>query len=204
MGTTLDNLHIYFGDPLDQPTHEAAVKQIEAILKSLNQTPVSGRIAANRTFVVVSDDQSSWLSIYDSGFPPPLQGFPEELARVTEKPVLNISVYDSDALVLQLFESGVQRDSFCDWSNAPDLPKKMTGNAENWHSVLPQGVSSGDLASAWKAKQEDYPFESEGILGRVVDLLQLDAERAWRRGEEVDELAGARITRLFYDSPDVW
>lgn len=194
MGTTLTNLHLY-ARTTGQQVHAQCVDTVRAHLATrFEEVPPADAIAI---VVVASDLHGPWASVYlDWQMDPP--GMATALSRVCACPVVLIEVFDSDVLTVRLVDGGETIDVFSDWANFDDVPKQRSGNAARWVSVLPDGRTPDDLARAWQPDNADYPFESEGTLQRVADVLTIDPDRIWfeARYEEF-ETADTRVTELY-------
>ncbi|MBZ0309508.1 MAG: hypothetical protein K8I82_25825, partial [Anaerolineae bacterium] len=98
--------------------------------------------------------------------------------------IVHIDVFDSDVINLRYFNGGALVDTFSNWENYESTPKKKIGTAQRWLPILPEAHSPHDLEQAWKERRADYPFEAEGILRRIVSVLQMDDELVHMTGHD--------------------
>lgn len=185
MGTTFSNIHVKIGDH----TPETVMSAIEDVLKHSQFEGI-----ATRTFTIITDEKSQWVTIYDSAFMS-LKDLPILLSGMLGS-VIEISVHDSDVLQMRLCQDGQIQDIYCDWSKYDQLPRIRIGNASAWEAVLPDGVTTAQLEAAWQPNNADMPFQSEGILYRVMNLLKLEEWRVWDNRDRESLPPSARIMEL--------
>ncbi len=194
MGTTLSNIHLYAPNAIEQVHAQCAGRLREHLAARFDEVaPADATLIA----AVASDLDGPWASVYlDWQFD--LLNLTADLSRACACPALLIELFDSDVLKITLVESGAEADVFSDWINYETTPKRRSGSAAKWRSVLPEGRTPDDLAQAWRSDRADYPFESEGTLQRVVDLFRLDPDRIWfdARYEEF-ETDDTRVTEYY-------
>lgn len=192
MGTSIESLHILKRNDPEKITHDVVAEAVLKILEQQSYHEVDSEKDADRGYYVASKNDCDWISVYnadltksiDFTFYGELEKLGSPLAATLSSPIVQVAVHDSDVIILRLFEDGSLIDTFSDWINFERLPKKQVGNAEKWGSVLPENITPDDLEKTWKPNKADYPFESEGILNRVADLLQMDEELSHLDGSD--------------------
>jgi hypothetical protein len=194
MGTTLSSSHLYAPHASERVHAQCVDKLREHLIARYDEVAPAD---AALIVTVASDLDGPWISVY-LNWQFNLPGITASLSRTSACPALLIELFDSDVLKITLFENGAETDVFSDWINYESIPKRRSGSAEKWLSVLPEGRTPDDLAQAWRSDKADYPFESEGILQRLVDLLGLDPDRVWfdARYEEF-ETGDTRVTEFY-------
>jgi len=135
--------------------HTNTIKGLQTLLKEVGYQTASPT-EASLSFRVISTPNSSWISIYQTN---QLQHLPNLMKRLSNllgtSPVLEIGLYDSDVLQMQLVQNGKIVDEFNDWENYDELPRKRTGNAQIWENTLPVVNSAQALESAWLHQSKD-------------------------------------------------
>ncbi len=190
MGTTISSLHVLIRGT--EITHDDVTAALLPLLEQQSYREVDDRDAAERAYYVVSKSGSQWVSLYNVNLTPTIDiHFYTELERLgaplsqqVGAGVVHIDVYDSDVIHLRYFNGGALMDVFSNWANYESTPKKKIGTAQRWLPVLPETYSPHDLEKAWKERRADYPFEAEGILRRVVTVLQMDNELTHMTGHD--------------------
>lgn len=186
MGTTFGSLHIYASEQNDLAL-QSTVRLIRE--KMLLEGFVEVDSIEQRDSIVVIMPSKLWVSIYGwhlSYIHEAVVFFSNELHSI----VLSIEAHDSDVATVGLYENGQKLDTYSNWINYDNSPALASGNAEKWRPILSAGISVDDLSKAWLPDKTDYPFEAEGILRRIVNLLQLDAQLIWEE-QKAAEVNGA-------------
>lgn len=177
MGTTIKGIHVFVDTEDIKTVHTNTVNGLQTLVKEVGYETASAT-EASLSFRVTSTPNSSWISIYQTT---QLQHLPNLMTRLSKLlgtlPVLEIGLYDSDVLQIQLAQNGKIVDEFNDWKNYDERPQKRVGNAQIWKNTLPVLNSAQALETAWSRQSKDYPFESEGAMYRIIDLLNIDE---WR------------------------
>ncbi len=189
MGTTFGNIHLYV--PV---SHEDAITFIiKLIRKTMLQEGFSEvDLLDDATSTINIIPSNSWISIYGWNLTHSHQAG-VFFSRETSLPVVSIESHDSDVAAVGLYENGTQRDMYSNWINYDNFPPEISGTSEKWKGVLPENVSSEDLANAWQPNEDDYPFQAEGILQRIVALLQLDSQLIWDEAKVEESKAAIRL-----------
>ncbi|MEO8611353.1 MAG: hypothetical protein ABI690_25880 [Chloroflexota bacterium] len=197
MGTSLDNLHVY----VDNLSVEKALENIFAGLHQhmlmADFTEVTDAAAAQVTITIIADNQNPWISFYGN-IPPGLEEAGIHLSQRVGYPVVTINVFDSDVTTVTLFAKGQKQDTYSNWINYDSHPPRISGDAAKWQLVLPKNHSPETLAKAWQLDKADYPFEAEGALGRIVEVLNLGRDRAWYDPKRDNELSASYILKLYF------
>lgn len=187
MGTTLNLLQIDGGPA----RHDTIADMVRSFLSSLPEQP---HYPWRQDVIIASDPDCRWITVLANPLIGQLDALAVQVGRALNAGVIAINLFDSDVLAMTLFHEGTAVDTFSDWANYEHTPKRRTGDAGKWHAVLPDGITPDALAQAWKSQRDDYPFQSEGILERVADLLGMDPDVLWWDG--CDNSPAARITVL--------
>lgn len=159
---------------------------------------------ADRSVVVVGDDSSGWVSVYDEATENQDETLLTSLGRTLSSalavPCVGVLVHDSDVLYMSLYEKGRRRDAYI---NNPDffgrVPEKerraVQGHPKRWRHVLRPDQDAGALDAAWRRKAAF----AEDILPEVAALLGCPAERVQIGYHYLGELpeGGERIVLRF-------
>lgn len=213
MGTTIGSLHILVKTDV---SHDSVAEAVKEIIERQGYHEVDEIDEAQKAGFIASKKDCPWVSVYGielSGNYPftsydDLERTGAALSASLNKPVVNIEVFDSDVINLKIFLAGNRVDTFSNWSNYDSSPPKKSGQAEKWEMVFPEGVISARLKNTWKSKRTDYPFEAEGILARVADLLRMDRELVHMDGRDFSDIeedtdndnddAGLWVTMMYF------
>jgi hypothetical protein len=196
MGTTLNDIHLSVSrDAMDQ-VHSSTVEALRRYMESLGFVEVD-QGSAQTALIVASDQETPWVSVY-LGKHLDWKPVAPLLSQSVQKPALLVGLFDDDVATLTLYENGQQVDVFSDWINYEVTPRKRSGRANRWRAILPEGQTPETLAQAWRTDKADYPFESAGILERVVELLELPSERVWFEPRHEQFPPEISVTILFY------
>ncbi len=153
---------------------------------------------AERTIRVAYEADSYWISIEQGGLAVIGLNGMENILSQTGYPLVKLEIWDSDVCQMELFSAGQLVNQFSDWANYDQHPRRRIGNAALWAKVLPDGTAAQALKAAWTPDKADYPFESEGILDRVIDLLQIERWRLRLGREDNDIPSGVHVTELHF------
>jgi hypothetical protein len=195
VGTTVSSLHLFIGDDA-RAEQQRVIAVLEAVMQQHGfQTAPPER--AERTLYAALEAGSPWVSITYGHL---LERMPDTAAALSQpdSPIIEIDVYDSDVLQMQLSFAGQTLDTFSDWANYDNRPRQRSGDASLWAQVLPAVPSADALETAWTPQQADYPFESEGALYRVLKLLKIEPWRLWLGKHETERPDGAQVVTLHF------
>jgi hypothetical protein len=196
MGTTLNNIHVSVSREAVDQVHSNTVAALRRYMDALGFVEVD-QGSAQTAIIVASEQEMPWVSVYLGKY---LDWKPVAplLSQSVQEPALLVEVFDSDVVTLTLYENGQQVDVFSNWINYEVTPRKRSGRANRWRAILPEDQTPETLAQAWRTDRVDYPFEAEGILGRVVELLDLLSERVWFDPRYEQFPPEISVTFLFY------
>jgi hypothetical protein len=194
LGTTLTNIHVFVEETTDQDAHQEIVSILEACMHQQSFQSVTSE-SSDRSLRIVSVPGTPWISVYETGGR--LLSLPGELSQVGY-PLIELDVFDSDVLQMRLFQSGREIDVYSDWQNYDEDPRHHIGDVDIWSMALSCVPSSAELQLAWTHQESDYPFQSEGALYRVIDLLKIERWSLWV-GKTLEKLPdSAQVTELHF------
>lgn len=209
MGTFINNLHVFVGDHAAEKTFSDALAVIRQHMQAAGYREVSALAEAQAVVTIASNETDRWVSIYHDLWED-VSALAVRLSQSLDHPTLQLMVGDSDSLSMTLYEKGQATATYSDWANIDQLPKQITGNAEEWHSIMPAGTSVEALKAAWQPDKADYPFESEGILQRAIQVLGLDRDRVWLKNRDLlipnrlppSVIRPEKLTPLYFQTGD--
>ena len=127
---------------------------------------------AEKSVIITSYDDSSWLTIYDEETDESqdnrlLSKLVKALSYILKTSALSILVNDSDSIALTYFRNGKSINSFEKQNH-----RKVKGkeNFKLWKPLIKQGFTPVNLQMAW---QEETVFV-EDTLHKVADILDLN------------------------------
>jgi hypothetical protein len=182
MGLTTASLHIY-----------APGLPAESAAASLRKMACDGggwiedAASEERVIAVLAGEPCPWLSVYDTGLAE-ADSAAAGLSRALDRPVVAVTVEDSDRYSISLFVSGKLADRI----SAGVLRRRGSGHPEKWVSALPH-VSAQELAGG----MEGGGTFAEESLRRAAAALALPYERAVAVAEEAVRTPSASV-RLFF------
>jgi hypothetical protein len=177
LGTTLNNIHLFVEKSSTATDYDNVISAVKNLMRQQGFHAVTP-LEAERSIRVIFMPESPWISIYQMDSHQRLPSMPSLLSK-NGNLAIEIELFDSDVLDMRLFRDGETIDAYSDWDNYDEHPRTYTGDPLVWSSVLPTVISAEKLETVWAHQSADAPFESEGALYRVLDMLKIERWRLW-------------------------
>lgn len=170
MGAFFTNIQVKAIDNDLTLTEKHLIEQIKAIHTQNGYELVDNEDKADKTTIIVSIDNSPWVSIYDEETESQkiemLDKLAEELSKELETIVLSLLVNDSDYIYIGLSKNGKHLDYISNLDDFTNLTKKKP---KVWNEIIP-GNTFEDIQTAWDNKTVFV----ESFLAAFGELANID------------------------------
>ncbi|MFN7955015.1 MAG: hypothetical protein U0610_25030, partial [bacterium] len=175
MGASFTNLQVFADERDRDAVHARVLAAVRTRLAGTGWLELDDAPEASVDRRVVVGPPGRWIAIYDQATEDldasHLDALAAALSSAIDQPTVSVQVFDSDHLVLGLFEGGARRASYLRDPEQPRRPKAAA--LVGWQRVLLPGKTVADVAAALA---HDEVFVEEK-LGELADVVGWEPER---------------------------
>ena len=192
MGSWFSNLHIRKNNTI---TETVVMEYIRKIMADRQYLPAASKDEADGAFAILSDEESTWYSVYADLFsfcePKQFAKFATPMSEEFKTDILGISCFDSDLLFLNLINKTEKLAAWVAVGRCSEFGIRKRSKFSAWENKV------CDFDSFKRSVNADFDF-AEDILAEIAHCIDLTEERSGASFEHLDDFGLFERAKILY------